>query len=81
MDRCVFLRVAHLWTLTNDRRVATCVVVEHSLGFEARYCIDGEFVRSKVARDIGALATDVNDARAELEALGWTSEDRQKEAS
>jgi hypothetical protein len=58
------------WTLTKGTRIATCDVVEHPHGLEARYHVDDVLVRSQQFTDIGALECHANDARAAFEALG-----------
>jgi hypothetical protein len=60
-----------LWTLTKDTRTATCDVVEHPHGLEARYHVDDVLVRSPEFTEPAAPECDANDARAAFEALGW----------
>jgi hypothetical protein len=60
------------WRLEKGARRAACHVEPHPLGLELAIEVDGEIVRTEVARDRLAADGRAHALRSAFEARGWT---------
>jgi hypothetical protein len=51
--------------------MAECLVSRYVLGWEVRYKVDGELLRSEVFRTQDAMPVNVEHRKAEFESKGW----------
>jgi hypothetical protein len=61
-----------LWELWKSGRIMSCEMNEHSLGWEVRCYLRGDFHYSHVSRTRGLAEQEAEAKRQELTALGWT---------
>ena len=61
------------WTLTKDGRTAVCWQRRHPLGLELRVDVNGDTVRTTVARSSHEAETQITRMRALMIERGWTS--------
>ncbi len=61
------------WRLEKGARRAACRVEPHPLGLELVIEVDGDIVRTEVARTPGAAAARAADLRAAFEGKGWSA--------
>jgi hypothetical protein len=59
------------WFLRRGARIAECLVSRHVLGWEVRYAVDGELIRSEVFREQSVMLIEVERRKAEFESKGW----------
>jgi hypothetical protein len=64
-------RLSPEWTLTKDRKTATCEVWSHEFGFELRLTVATELPQSEVCRTQEDLVAVQERWRAGLEVKGW----------
>ena len=64
---------SRLWTLVKDGRTATCEVRPHPLGVELVATVDGEVVRTEVARTAPAERGLAAEWRGAFDDRGWSS--------
>lgn len=59
------------WLLVKGARRAECLVQLHPLGWEVRYEVDGEMVRTQVFKTQDEMLLDVNDSEIAFKGKGW----------
>jgi len=62
----------HLWTLRKGQRTAVCAQALHPLGLELRLTVDGETLRTEVARSVEEGRAASERMRDLFRSKGWT---------
>jgi hypothetical protein len=66
-------KLGDLWTMRKGAMTLVCTLATHSLGWELRLFVNGDFIRSQVAKAQTAVL-DTSDAwRVEAVEKGWTN--------
>jgi hypothetical protein len=60
------------WLLVKGARRAECFVDVHPLGWEVRYELNGEMVRTQVFKTQDEMLLDVNNNEIAFKERGWT---------
>jgi hypothetical protein len=59
------------WQLVKGMRRAECFVDMHPMGWEVRWDVDGEMIRTEVAKTQEAMLALVNSTEAAFKLKGW----------